>query len=110
MLRTVEVIIVILILAGAFIAASLFAVLPSPRQISSPDLRQLGLTTLQMLDTDKDLTETVFKDPADPSWTALPLCRHTGSGEQNHTRPEDAPKHVAADLHGCSPSVCPFHI
>jgi hypothetical protein len=67
------VIIVILILAGAFIAASIFAVLPSPRQISSPDLRQLGLTTLQMLDTNKDLTETVFKDPADPSWTDLEI-------------------------------------
>jgi hypothetical protein len=73
LLRTIEVIIVILILAGAFIAASLFAVLPSPRQISSPDLRQLGLTTLQMLDKDKDLTETVFKDPADPSWTDLEI-------------------------------------
>jgi hypothetical protein len=73
LLRTVEVIIVILILAGAFIAASIFAVLPSPRQISSPDLRQLGLTTLQMLDTDKDLTETVFKDPADPSWIDLEI-------------------------------------
>jgi hypothetical protein len=73
LLRTIEVIIVILILAGAFIAASLFAVLPSPRQISSPDLRQLGLTTLQMLDKDKDLTETVFKDPTDPSWTDLEI-------------------------------------
>ena len=73
MLRTVEVIIVILILSGAFIAASLFAVLPSPRQISSPDLSQLALTTLQMLDTEKDLTETVFKDPADPSWTDLEI-------------------------------------
>jgi hypothetical protein len=72
-LRTVEVIIVILILAGAFIAASLFAVLPSPRQISSPDLGQLGLTTLQMLDKDKDLTETVFKDPADPAWIDLEI-------------------------------------
>jgi len=73
LLRTVEVIIVILILSGAFIAASLFAVLPSPRQISSPDLSQLALTTLQMLDTEKDLTETVFKDPADPSWTDLEI-------------------------------------
>jgi hypothetical protein len=26
-----------------------------------------------MLDTDKDLTETVFKDPADPSWTDLEI-------------------------------------
>ena len=74
MLRTVEVIIVILILSGAFIAASLFAVLPSPRQISSPNLSQLALTTLRMLDTNKDLTETVFKDQADQAWKDLEIA------------------------------------
>ncbi|MGQ9460206.1 MAG: hypothetical protein ACUVRA_03120 [Candidatus Bathyarchaeaceae archaeon] len=74
MLRTVEILIVILILAGAFIAASLFAVLPSPRQISSPNLRQLALTTLQVLDTDKALTETVFKDPSDRAWIDLQIA------------------------------------
>ena len=74
MLRTVEVIMVILILGGAFIAASFFAVLPSPRQISSPNLRQLALTTLQVLDTNKDLTETVFKDQADQAWTDLEIA------------------------------------
>ena len=73
MLRTVEVILVILILGGAFIAASLFAVLPSPRQISSQNLGQLALTTLQVLDTNKDLTETVFKGQGDPSWTDLEI-------------------------------------
>jgi len=31
------------------------------------------LTTLQMLDKDKDLAETVFKDPADPSWIDLEI-------------------------------------
>jgi hypothetical protein len=74
LLRTVEVIIVILILSGAFIAASLFAVLPSPRQISSPNLSQLALTTLRMLDTEKDLTETVFKDQADQAWKDLEIA------------------------------------
>jgi len=74
LLRTVEILIVILILAGAFIAASLFAVLPSPRQISSPNLRQLALSTLQVLDKNKALTETVFKDRADRAWKDLQIA------------------------------------
>jgi len=65
---------VILILAVAFIAATLYAVLPSPRQISSPNLSQLALTTLQVLDTNKALTETVFKDSADLAWTNLEIA------------------------------------
>jgi hypothetical protein len=68
------VILVILILGGAFIAASLFAVLPSPRQISSQNLGQLALTTLQVLDTNKDLTETIFKGQGDPSWIDLEIA------------------------------------
>jgi len=71
MMRTVEVSLVILILASAFVAAMYFAALPSPRQISSPNLRQLALTTLQILDADKDLTETVFKDLSDSGWLDL---------------------------------------
>jgi hypothetical protein len=74
MLRTIEVSIVILIFATAFIAATYFAVLPSPRQISSPNLRQLALTTLQVLDTNKELTQTVFKDPSDQAWTNLEIA------------------------------------
>jgi hypothetical protein len=74
LLRTIEVSIVILILAVAFIAAAFFAVLPSPRQISSPNLRQLALTTLQVLDVDKSLTNTVFKDHTDPAWTDLEIA------------------------------------
>ncbi len=74
MLRTIEVSIVILIFAVAFIAASYFAVLPSPRQISSPNLRQLALTTLQVLDTNKALTQTVFRDVSDSAWTDLQVA------------------------------------
>ncbi|UCB59651.1 MAG: hypothetical protein JSW72_05820 [Candidatus Bathyarchaeota archaeon] len=74
MLRTIEVSIVILVFAVAFIASSLFAVLPSPRQISSPNLRQLALTTLHVLDANKELTETIFKDVADQAWTDLEVA------------------------------------
>ncbi len=71
MLRTIEISLVILIFAVAFIAAAYFAVLPSPRQISSPNLRQLALTTLQVLDTNKALSEVVFKNSTDQAWTDL---------------------------------------
>jgi len=71
MMRTVEVIMVIVILATAFIVGSLFAVLPSPRQISSVNLRELALTTLQMLDEKDELSTIVFKNPSDASWGYL---------------------------------------
>ena len=74
MMRTVEIIIVILIFATAFIASTFFAVLPSPRTISSPSLRQFAFSTLQILDTDKRLTETVFQDPQDNAWTELEIA------------------------------------
>ncbi|MDH5447894.1 MAG: hypothetical protein OEY24_01900 [Candidatus Bathyarchaeota archaeon] len=74
MLRTIEISMVILILAVAFIAATFFAVLPSPKQISSPNLRQLALTTLQVLDVDKSLTEAIFENPTDPAWTDLEIA------------------------------------
>jgi hypothetical protein len=74
MLRTVEVSIVILIFAVAFIAATYFAVLPSPRQITSPNLRQLALTTLEILDKNKALSETVFDNPTDSSWSDLEIA------------------------------------
>jgi len=73
-MRTVEVFIVIVILLGAITVASQFAVLPSPRLISSPGLRQLALTTLQSLDTRGDLTKTVFSNPSDPSWRDLGIA------------------------------------
>ena len=71
MMRTIEVIMVIVILATAFIVGSFFAVLPSPRQISSVNLRELALTTLQMLDEKDELSTIVFKNPSDASWGYL---------------------------------------
>jgi hypothetical protein len=71
MMRSVEIVLVIFILASAFIIASFFAVLPTPRQISSPNLRELSLTTLQMLDSRSELSDIVFKPSSDASWGYL---------------------------------------
>lgn len=71
MMRTVEVIIVIGILASAFVIGSFFAVLPSPRQVSSVNLEELALTTLQMFDQNNELNQIVFKSNLDASWGHL---------------------------------------
>ena len=66
MMRTIEVLLVIIIISGAFVAASYFAVLPTPRQVSPINLSRLSLTTLQMLDSNYDLSKAAFEadDPA----------------------------------------------
>lgn len=74
MMRTVEILIVIAIIAGAFVVASFFAVLPSPRQVSPMNLRRLALTTLQTLDQNHDLSRTVFKLTNDSSWRNLQVA------------------------------------
>jgi hypothetical protein len=61
MIRTIEVLFVVLIIAGAFIATSYFAVLPSPQQVSPLNLRRLSFSTLQMLDSNYDLSRAVFE-------------------------------------------------
>jgi hypothetical protein len=71
MMRTVEAILVIGILASAFVIGSFFAVLPSPRQISSMNLQELAFTTLQMLDQNNELNQIVFKNNSDASWGYL---------------------------------------
>jgi hypothetical protein len=60
MIRTIEVLFVIVIITGAFAATSYFAVLPSPRDVSPLNLRRLSFTTLQMLDSNYDLSRAVF--------------------------------------------------
>ena len=71
MMRTVEVFIVIIILAGAFIVSSFFAVLPWPRQVSPVNLRRLSLTTLETLDSSYDLSQAAF-DPSNATrWASL---------------------------------------
>jgi hypothetical protein len=74
MMRTVEILLVIIIITGAFIISSLFAVLPSPRQVSPLNLRRLALTTLQTLDVDYSLSEIVFKSDSDPAWSGLQIA------------------------------------
>jgi len=74
MMRTIEVFLVIVIITGAFLIASFFAVLPSPRQVSPLNLRRLALTSLQTLDVDYDLSKTVFKPSGDPAWSQLQVA------------------------------------
>ena len=70
-MRTIEVLIVIIIIAGAFVAASFFAVLPWPRQVSPVNLRRLALTTLQALDSNHDLSRAAFEPNNDTTWGGL---------------------------------------
>ena len=74
MMRTIEIFLVIVVITGAFIISSFFAVLPSPRQVSPVNLRRLALTTLQTLDVNYDLSETVFKPENDTAWTQLQIA------------------------------------
>jgi hypothetical protein len=71
MIRTIEVLLVIIIITGASIVASMFAVLPQPQQVSPINLRRLALTTLEMLDADHDLSQTAFSTTDDPAWGQL---------------------------------------
>jgi len=70
-MRTVEVLFVIVILLSAFLITTYFAVLPSPSQAFGTNLRELSQSTLETLDADGVLSETVFEDPDDPAWANL---------------------------------------
>jgi hypothetical protein len=74
MMRTIEVLIVIIIITGAFIAVSFFAVLPWPRQVSPMNLRRLAFTTLQMLDSDYDLSRAAFETKNSTIWGGLQVA------------------------------------
>jgi hypothetical protein len=74
LIRTIEVIFVIIILSGAFIAASYFAVLPPPREVSTINLRRLSFTTLQMLDSNFDLGKAAFETENNYSWSQLQIA------------------------------------
>jgi len=78
MIRTIEVLLVIIIMTGASITAAYFAFLPQPQQVSPINLQRLSLTTLEMLDSDHSLSQTVFTAVSNPSWsqlqTALSSC------------------------------------
>jgi hypothetical protein len=70
-MRMVEVAFVILIILGAFIISSQFAVFPSPRNVFGSNLRGLALTTLEVLDAKGELSGVVFSSPSDSSWREL---------------------------------------
>jgi hypothetical protein len=70
-MRTVEVLFVIIILLGAFIITTQFAVLPPPNQAFGTNLRELSQSTLETLDARGTLSETIFKNPLDPAWGDL---------------------------------------
>lgn len=60
MMRTVEVLIVIIIISGAFIGVSFFDVLPPPHQVAPINLTRLSLSTLEMLDSNHALSQAAF--------------------------------------------------
>lgn len=74
MMRTIEALIVIIIIAGAFIAASAFAILPWPRQVSPINLRRLSYTTLQTLNTNYDLSTAAFNVTDNDAWVGLSVA------------------------------------
>lgn len=71
MMRTIEVLIVIVILTGAFIAVSTYTALPWPREVSPIDLKELSLTTVQVLDSDYDLSTAAFNTENTTLWAQL---------------------------------------
>jgi len=73
-MRTIEIFLAAAILFVAFAVAAYFAILPSPRLVSSPNLRELALSTLETFDANGELSRTVFTNPSDPSWASLQIA------------------------------------
>ncbi len=74
MIRTIEVLFVIIIISGSLIAASYLTVLPTPRQVSPINLNRLSLTTLQMLDSNYDLSKAAFDTGNSNLWGGLQVA------------------------------------
>ncbi len=74
MIRTIEVLFVIIILSGAFITVSYFTVLPAPREVSPINLRRLSFTTLQTLDSNFDLSRAAFETDNATVWGNLQVA------------------------------------
>ncbi|MEM3881189.1 MAG: hypothetical protein QXD19_05540 [Candidatus Bathyarchaeia archaeon] len=74
MMRTIEVLLVIIIIFGSFVAVSFYAVLPWPREVSPMNLRRLALTTLQLLDLNHDLSRAAFDLENDTLWGNLQIA------------------------------------
>ena len=87
MMRTLEVVLVISILLGAFAVVSYFAVLPLPRQVAPLNLRRLALTTLQTLDSDHDLSEAAFDTDNDTTWNHLQVALSAMLSSRHNLQP-----------------------
>jgi hypothetical protein len=74
MIRTIEVLFVIIIIASAFIAVSYFTVLPPPSQVSPMNLRRLSFTTLQTLDSNYDLSKAAFQTDNATFWGSVQVA------------------------------------
>jgi hypothetical protein len=74
MIRTIEVLFVIMIIAGAFITVSFFTVLPPPREVSPINLRRLSFTTLQTLDSNYELSRAAFETDNATIWGGLQVA------------------------------------
>ncbi len=73
MMRTIETVLVVILLITA-LTTSLLVSWPSLRRTSSSDLRRIALTTLEALDANDSLSATVFKPSNDPAWTSLQIA------------------------------------
>ena len=70
MLRTVEALFVVVLVLSTLLGLTHFVDIPSPRSLSSVGLKDLAASTLESLNDDNFLTETVFSnDPTD--WAQL---------------------------------------
>lgn len=74
MIRTIEVLFVIIILARTFVTVSYFTVLPPPREVSPINLRRLSFTTLQTLDSSYDLSLAAFDTNNPAVWGGLQVA------------------------------------
>ena len=74
MIRTIEILFVIIIISSAVIATSYLTVLPSPRDVSPINLRRLSFTTLQVLDSDYDLSRVAFETDNATTWGGLQVA------------------------------------
>ena len=74
MIRTIEVIFTIIIIASAFIAVSYFTVLPPPSQVSPMNLRRLSFTTLQTLNSNYDLSNAAFQPDNSSLWGGVQVA------------------------------------
>jgi len=68
MMRTIEALLVIIILGGAYFGVSSLISLPSASQASPTNLDMLALTTLQELDSRYDLSSAVFQTNNPTVW------------------------------------------